>query len=170
MSLNDIQLSGSVITDLFKNSLVLPGKIDKDEKNSPGTTQYKYLGNNLKKIILVVYSPGAVFLPEQQLLLLSKMLEACKLNIGDVAIINHFANPVNITDLTRQLSPKTILLFGLEPTAINLPFTIPAFKIQDYNSCRYLYTPSLDVLSQDTEEGKLLKSKLWLCLRNLFEV
>ena len=171
MSLNEIQLPGLVIAGLYKNSLITPGQQAPQEKvlqTSPGA--YTFLGDNLKKIVLVVSSPDSVFLPEEHLLLLTKMLGACKLNIGDVAIINHFSTPATILGINQQLDPKVIILFGLEPTMIKLPFTLPAFKIQEYDGCNYLYTPALSELSVDTEEGKLLKSKLWVCLRKLFEV
>src|SRR6516164_6148929 len=120
MSLNDIQLPGSVITDLFKHSIILPDKT---------TTAFNFLGNNQKKIVLIVHSTEAFLLPDQYLLLLTKMLEACKLNLGDVAIINHQTNPVTIAGLNQQLNPAIVLLFGLETTAIKLPFNIPLFKI-----------------------------------------
>ncbi len=171
MSLNDIQLPGSVIAGMYKNSLISPGQQANQQKvsqTSAGT--YKFLGDNLKKIVLVVSSPDAVFLPEEHLLLLTKMLGACKLNMGDVAIINHFSTPATISGINQQLGPRVIILFGLEPTMIKLPFTLPAFKIQEYDGCHYLYTPALTELIMDTEEGKLLKSKLWVCLRKLFEV
>lgn len=131
---------------------------------------YSFLGGNLKKIILLQSSPDAPFLPEPHLVFLTKMLEACKMNLTDVAILNHFTRAVTISSLKAQLNPATIILFGLNPTEIKLPFTIPAFKIQEYDHCRYLCSPALHTLNQDTEEGKLLKSKLWLCLRKLFEV
>jgi len=98
------------------------------------------------------------------------MLEACKLNLGDVAIINHQTIPVSFAELNRQLNPKNILLFGLEPITIKLPFTIPEFKIQEFGACHYLYVPSLDELNQDNDAGKLQKSKLWLCLKQMFNI
>src|SRR5687767_4210449 len=50
---------------------------------------YKILGNNKKYITVVVNCPQDVFVPEADLLFLTKMLDACKLNMADVAIINH---------------------------------------------------------------------------------
>lgn len=90
--------------------------------------------------------------------------------MGDVAIVNHASAPVNITALRAQLQPSVILLFGLEPTTIRLPINFPVFKLQPYDQCTYLSAPALDLLVQTSEESKLLKSKLWLCLKSLFEV
>ena len=136
----------------------------------PQTTPYKILGNHRRKITILVNAPGSPFLPDNQLSFLTKILEACRLNMGDVAIVNHASAPVNITALRAQLQPTVILLFGLEPTTIRLPINFPVFKLQSYDQCTYLSAPALDLLVQTSEESKLLKSKLWLCLKSLFEV
>jgi hypothetical protein len=171
MSLNKMQLPVSVIAGLFKHALVLSDKKNLETEDLTGTTPaFNFLGNNLKKITLIVNSPRPFFLEDQYLVFFTKMLDACRLGLKDVAIINHNINPVTITELNEALSPKIVLLFGLEPTAIKLPFNSPSFKIQEYDNCSYLYVPGLEALSQDTDEGKVLKSKLWVCLRKLFEV
>jgi len=131
---------------------------------------YKFLGKNGKKITILVQSPGIPFLPDNALTFLTKILEACRLTLGDVAIVNAATAPVNITALRRQLQPSAILLFGLEPTAIRLPINFPEFKIQPYDNCSYLSAPPLTHLVAQTEESKLLKSKLWVCLKTLFSV
>jgi hypothetical protein len=131
---------------------------------------YKFLGKNNRKITIVVQSPGVPFLPDNQLSFLTKILEACRMNIGDVAIVNAATTPVNITTLRQQLEPSAVLLFGLEPTAIKLPINFPVFKNQPYDNCSYLAAPPLTQLVQQSEESKLLKSKLWVCLKSLFNV
>jgi hypothetical protein len=175
MSLDKIKLPHSLISDLYRNSLVLPGKDLQmpapEEKNRSEQRQVlRVLGNNLKKTILIAEDPDASFLPEHHLNFLIKILEACKMNLADVAIINLLSYPIGFSELNRELSPRIVILFGLEPTRIKLPFHIPAFKIQEYDHCQFLFVPALNELNQDNDEGKLLKSKLWLCLKNLFGV
>ena len=131
---------------------------------------YKFLGNNRKQITIVVNAPGSAFLPDDQLSFLTKILEACRMNIGDVAIVNAAAVPVTVAELRQQLKPASILLFGLEPTAIKLPINFPVFRLQTYDDCTYLAAPSLHLLVRQTEESKLLKSKLWVSLKTLFNV
>ena len=131
---------------------------------------YKFLGKNGKKITILVQSPGTPFLPDNQLTFLTKILEACRMNIGDVAIVNAATAPVNITAIKQQLQPTVLLLFGLEPTSIKLPINFPEFKVQPYDNCSYLSAPPLTRLVQQSEESKLLKSKLWVCLKTLFNV
>ncbi|MES1221482.1 MAG: hypothetical protein ABUT20_38640, partial [Bacteroidota bacterium] len=118
----------------------------------------------------IVQEEHVAYITETHLNFISKILSACKMNIADVAIVNHFAKPVVIGELKKQLEPAVVLLFGPEPVQIKLPISFPQFKSQAYDGSTYLYSPSLNELAQDSEEGKLLKSKLWVCLRKIFEV
>jgi hypothetical protein len=152
----------------------VPGTVPARNAVTPSATTpipaYKYLGKNQRQITIIIQSPGIAFLPDDQLTVLTKMLEACRMNIGDVAIINHANTPVAITTLREQLHPSIILLFGIQPVDIRLPINFPIFKIQAYDDCTYLYAPPLSELVPPTEESKLLKSKLWVCLKTLFAV
>jgi hypothetical protein len=173
MDLNTIQLSPSLIRDLFPHSLVAAPRAVQatggpSEDRASALAPYRFLGSHKKDIAVILRSKDARIISDQHLAFLSKMLEACKLNLGDVAIINDLELPVRSDTLHRQLRPKIVLLFGLEPIDIKLPFNIPTFKIQPYDGCTYLYCPPLEELNQDSEEGRLVKSKLWLCLKSLF--
>lgn len=170
--LNTIQLSPLVIGEWYKDALLTSHDAPPAVKPAPAadTPQYKILGKNAKKITILVHSPGVPFLPDNQLAFLTKILEACRMNIGDVAIVNTATAPVTIAAIKQQLTPAAVLLFGLEPTAIKLPINFPLFKVQPYDDCSYLSAPPLTGLVQQTEESKLLKSKLWVCLKTLFNV
>jgi hypothetical protein len=129
---------------------------------------YKTLGNNKQQISVVVNCPGDVFVPEADLAFLTKMLGACKLNMADVAIVNYATTPIAIDKLKTQLQPKSLLLLGVEPGDIQLPISFPPFKEQPYAGTTYLFTPALSQLNQETEEAKVLKRKLWDCLKRMF--
>ena len=131
-------------------------------------TAYKILGNNKKQITVVVNCPNDVFVPEADLQFLTKMLGACKLNMADVAIVNHATAAVAIERVKVQLQPKYVLLFGVEPSTIQLPISFPSFKEQPYAGTTYLFTPALSELNLETEEAKVLKRKLWDCLKRIF--
>ncbi len=169
MSLNKIQLPAIVASGLYKNTLVTMD--DGDKKKEPLIDQpYKFLGRNKKNISLVTYSDDAVFLSEMHLAFIIKLLDACKINVEDVAIVNKAREEINITALKKQLIPKKLILFGVEPTSLRLPIHFPLFKQQEFDGCIYLYVPPLEDLTIETNESKLLKSKLWVCLQNLFEL
>lgn len=185
MSAYNIQLPGVVIAGLYKKNVV-QGEERVAAAAVPGTTAtaakpatppaaasaptYKFLGKNQQHVAILVRFAGEAFLPEHHLQMLTKMLGACKLNLGDVAIVNDASQPIAIDQLKDQLSPKHTLLFGISPEETGLPLSFPMFKLQEYAGITYLYTPSLDELNQDTEEGKQLKRKLWENLKQLFGV
>lgn len=129
---------------------------------------YKILGNNNKQVTVVVNCPSDVFIPESDLQFLTKMLGACKLNMADVAIVNHATAAVAIEKVKLQLQPKFVLLFGVEPATIQLPISFPSFKEQPYAGTTYLFTPALSELNLETEDAKVLKRKLWDCLKRIF--
>jgi hypothetical protein len=143
-------------------SLIKHAEVSKPEKNT-----VKFLGNNSKKILIIVRHPEEVFLPERHLEFLIRLLAACKLNIGDVAIVNDGYRTANINILKQQLSPDKVILFGIDPTEIQLPLTFPQFKMQNYANSTYLSVPSLDILNHAVED-KLIKTKLWVCLKSMF--
>lgn len=136
----------------------------------PTPSGYKFLGKNLRQITIIVHSPGIPFLADDQLTVLTRMLEACRMNIGDVAIVNHATTPVSVGTLRQQLQPAFILLFGPTPPEIGLPMDFPVFKIQAYDQCTYLTAPSLQELVKPGDDSRLLKSRLWVCLKTLFEI
>ncbi|HEY8897315.1 MAG TPA: hypothetical protein VIM79_20970 [Niastella sp.] len=142
--------------------------IEKAPPKPVDTTPYRILGNNKKQITVVVNCPQDVFVPEGDLQFLTKMLDACKLNMADVAIVNHATAAVNIEKVKAQLQPKFLLLFGVEPDEIHLPINFPSYKEQPYAGTTYLFTPALSQLNGDTDVAKGLKKKLWECLKRMF--
>ena len=174
MSLQNVVLPEVVVADLFKKIPLMSPQtatntsVDNRATESNGTV--KFLGSNLKNIAIVVKHPDEVFLPDRHLEFLSRILSACRLNLGDVAIINEGYRYVDINKIRQDCSPANILLFGVEPTELKLPMTFPHFKLQPYADAVYLAVPSLDVLNADTDEGKLLKTRLWVCLKSMFGV
>ena len=173
-SLEKIQLPDFILADLYKENLVILNDVQVLEKQ---TNEIKkepktkwFLGDNKKNICIVVNDVEAVYLNEDLLNFLTTILGACKLNLGDVAILNYNNNHFQYTFIKEQLSPKYLLLFNVEPNAIQLPFTIPYYQVQKYDKCSILTSPSLQILLGTNEEAKLQKSKLWLSLKKMFSI
>jgi hypothetical protein len=131
---------------------------------------YRFLGKNARHVAIIVHSPADAYLPDDQLQLLTKMLDACKLNLGDVAIINQASQAVHFTQLADQLHSEKTLLFGVQPEQIGLPLSFPTYKEQEYAGCTYLLANPLGDMNQPNEEGKALKGKLWGCLKKMFNI
>ena len=168
MSLNNIQLSAGAIQDLYKRALVLSADAQEKKVEIPSSTiSFNTLGNNQQKILILVDNDETLYLPDEQLNFLMGILTACKLTMQDVAILNIQKNKdVSYTNLATALKAFIVLLFGVETSKIALPLQFPFYQIQAYNNQTYLSAPSLTVLQNDKAE----KTKLWLCLKQLFSL
>lgn len=129
---------------------------------------YKILGNNRRKVTVIVNYPHEAFIPEDDLQVVTKILGACKLNLGDIALINNSSNAAEIEKIKEQLQPDKILLFGVSPSEIGLPISFPEYKQQNYAGTIFVSAPSITKMNGESEENKLIKRKLWECLKTLF--
>lgn len=177
MNLNDIQLPSSLIVDLYRSSLIETDKsmrmfeaektILKKEAQPDNSISFKWLGENQKNILIIVSYTDAVHLPDAEFNFLAGILGACKLSIGDVALLNLNNHPeISYKELIAQFQSKIIFLFGIEPTTLNLPLSFPHFQVQAFASNSFLFSPTLKELGND----KVLKSKLWVCLKRMFNL
>lgn len=158
-SVNDMVLHPLMMEALYGRVLV-----ETDPPRSKSMKSLRYLGNNARRITVLVDGAGFAFLPEDQLGFLTKMLAACKLNTGDTAIVNK-ANGLTMDDVFDQLKPEKMIAFGTTVSP-----DLPLFTIGTFNNINLLQAPGLDELSADSDEAKSLKIKLWNCLKTLFDV
>lgn len=143
-----------------------PKSITKSTKTDTAPT-WKWLGENNKNILIVVSYAGVVHLPDEQLQFLTNILGACKLSLADVAIVNLPNQPhQDYKEILAQFKSRIALLFDIEPASFGLPMSFPHYQIQPYASCSFLYSPSLKQL----EEDKVEKTRLWVCLKRLFNL
>jgi len=130
----------------------------------------QFLGGNEGKIAIVVADERNSFMSDDHLEWLQKMLLACKLSLGDVAIINLHTKKLTMADIKREFGSTKVLMLGPTATELELPFNFPMFKVQEHDQCSYLYAPSPTELNQEGQDGKILKTKLWASLKQLFDL
>lgn len=179
MDINHISLNATVVANLYANTLIAtnetppakpvaapPSEAGPERTDKPDTA-WKSLGDNQKNILLMVNTPDVVFLPDNDLTFLTGILGACKLTLADVAILNLHNNPeIVYKELITHFKAKVVLLFDVEPAAFGLPMSFPHYQIQPFSGSSFLYSPSLKELENDRVE----KSKLWVCLKRLFNL
>jgi hypothetical protein len=163
----------------IKNPIEVPKNIPKiqqtkeikplPEPKPENATQW-FLGNNDKKVTILIKEVDVAFINEQHLQFLSNILNACKLNLGDIALVNHLNHPLVYADLKQKLQPKFIIAFDLQTKEIQLPFTIPNYQVQHHDNCKFLFASSLKTMEGDSQAAKLEKSKLWMSLKNMFQL
>jgi len=181
MGLNDLHLSSNIIATLYPSSLI---NLDKDDaiphsksvkttvaeiETEPAgvETGWKFLGSNQKNILIIVNYDTAVHLPDEELNFLTNMLAACKLSLGDVAIVNRYNyKETGYKDFLTHFKSQIVFLFGIEPVVFGLPVSFPLFQVQSVANCTFLYAPALE----ENRNDALLKSKLWVSLRSIFGI
>lgn len=175
MDLNHIDLPQTLITELYKDVLVipdnnspaLPTKADTPATANNIKNEWITLGSNEKKITIIVNYEDSKHLPDDELSFLSEILSACRLSIGDVAILNtNNHKNTSYKEFFKTLEPVTVILFGVDPAQIQLPVVFPEFQIQFFSKISFLFSPTLQELRND----KILKSKLWVCLKQIFAI
>jgi hypothetical protein len=166
MGLDNIQLPAIVLHHLFKDSLVDLNTYKIDNENI-AAGNLSYLGNNQKKVAIIVADEQAIYLPDEDLNFLMGVLAACKLTMADVALINIKKNDIfTYVELEQQLKAEKLLLLGVTPPQLELPLQFPNYQIQKFNSQIYLAAPALHLLAIDKTE----KTKLWNCLKQVFSI
>lgn len=161
-SLNDIRLTPGMLADLFGQSLVAPIDNTRVKKTGPEPRiDIKFLGSNNRHIMVAVSDDRHTFLPETDLAFLTKMLDACKLNVGDVAIVNMATQPGTLEGIAEELGAEKLLCFGVVPGKTS-------FERETVSGRQIVYAPALGEMNKDTPDAKQLKTKLWVSLKQLF--
>jgi hypothetical protein len=185
MDFKQLNLPGSLIANLFEDKLIssnaTPNNIDINqsapkgepvetaakEKSESSNYQWKFLGNNNKKVLILVNEPAAVFLKDEELSFLTRMLGACKLTLADTAIVNiHQEQERNYQQLISFFNCTAALLFNVSPADLDMPVDFPYYQLQNISGCTFLQSPPLAILEPNEKE----RGKLWLSLRKLFNV
>lgn len=164
------QLPAFVLAELFSKSVVNidDGLKDKPVKENDSIQGNWYLGNYEKKIIVLVKDENNIYLNDENLNFLTGMLNACKLNLAHIALINFKNNAVNFLQLKKDMSPEFLLLFGISALQIELPFAMPHYQVQQYSGCQIVTAPDLTELNQPAQDAKAEKMKLWKSLQKMF--
>jgi|1048.fasta_scaffold27938_4 hypothetical protein len=119
------------------------------------------------KVRSIVLTHGeALKKSDQQYVFLQNILKACKIEPTEIALLSDGDNAVagGLSSLNLKYSTPVILLFGLTPTVLSLPIHFPAFQVQTYQDCKFMWAPGLDEIAAD----KSLKVTLWQCLQKIF--
>lgn len=175
-----MKLPDFAIADLYKDVLVeivqpttnkkieINKNIEKDISNVSKNKTLKYLGENKKNIAIIVSNPNVVFTDEDDLIFITNVLKSIDLNLSDIALINLAAISASYKEMQDILLTQYFIFFGVLPSALSIPINVPHFQIQKYADFCFLTAPSIEQLNKETAEAKLIKTKLWVSLQNMF--
>lgn len=166
MSLDNIQLPPAILPGLYKKSLI---SLDADQQitaTSP-IVAWPRLGKNKRSVLIIVDEKDVAFLSDNDLKFLVGILNACRLGMEDITLVNYNRIPgMNAASIAQQFAPDTIIFFGIEPAILDFPLQFPQYKLQAYSNQTYLYAATLSRISKDKEQ----KTLLWNCLKTLFSI
>lgn len=161
MSLDNIQLPSILVRNMYSKTLVDL----KTGKQGPASSPLPYLGNNQKRIAVIVTSDADIYLPTADLDFLVDILSACKLSMADIALINISGKPEFLFKrVSEELMAEKIFLFGVDPEQFGLPMQFPHYQVQHFNDQVYLSAVSFPELQNNKAE----KLKLWNSLKKIF--
>ncbi|MCC6289057.1 MAG: hypothetical protein IT249_14335 [Chitinophagaceae bacterium] len=167
MGLKQIILPPETLVQLYTSPIINLQPADKSKPAKEQTDTIKYLGSNKKNISILVKSADAPFLNDQSFNFLAGILNACKLNMADVALINiSSAHNTGYTAINSITNPEKTILFDVSSLEISLPMQFPYFQVQRFNNVMYLSAPSLNII----EDDKAIKAQLWASLKQLFQL
>jgi hypothetical protein len=166
------KLPDFVLAELYNKSLVFVDDGSKQKKVVEDFKETKklYLGNYEKKIIVLVNDAENIYLSDGSLRFLSGILNACKLNLAHIAVINFNNNALSFSELKKQLQPEFLLSFGITALQIELPFTMPDYQVQLYDNCCIVTAPALTALNSEINDAVTEKKKLWKSLQKMFSL
>jgi hypothetical protein len=168
-----ITLPVQMVAEMYKHSLYNiaspAGETPITAKTGSGSTAaptLAFLGGNNRRVLLLVNEPEATHIDSGALETLTKILGACKLTLADVAILNIHEKNITWPLLKEQFKPQQCLLFGVGPEAAGLPVVFPPYHTHPFDGCHFILSAPPAELDRDA----LQKSKLWLCLKALFQL
>jgi hypothetical protein len=120
--------------------------------------------------MVIVNDPNAVHLNESDLGLLSSILNACKLTLADIALINTAAQPLSMHEMLITLPSQLVLAFDLSATQLKIKLPTTLYKPIVLGDTHILFSSSLQSMQGADQAAKLEKSKLWNALKLLFKL
>jgi hypothetical protein len=185
MSTDKTILSSSVLVDLYKDSLVVVEDISLENKATVEQTietkkekvkevkwegPIKSLGEHNKKITVIVNDPNSVHLNEMDFILLTSILNACRLTIADIALINIGKQPVGLHQILQELPSTLVLSFAVDATQLKVKLPSTLYKVTQLGETHILCSNALSTMQGTGVEAKQEKAKLWTVLKKIFEL
>ncbi|MEO8960869.1 MAG: hypothetical protein ABI325_03245 [Ginsengibacter sp.] len=162
MSLNKIQFSGYLYKNLYTKNLIAATQISNTDNSQ---IKISSLGGNQKKLLFLVDNSTTKFLDNDEMILLTNLITACKLSMEDISLVNYAnCDNINYKDLIDYFQAEKILMFGIPFPEMDLPFIIPDFQIQSYGGKLFMAAPALNGFINNKE----LKKDLWKSLQKIF--
>jgi len=169
------KLPNSVLVNLYKESIVLgiaPVNVDKkghEADNSP-IQPIQFLGAHQKKILIIVQDNNALHLNEGDFDLLTAILNACKLTMADIALMNLANTNYSLHQILTQVPSDMVLVFDIHPTQLKIKLPNQLYTPILLGTTQLLFSNNLSSMRGIDPTSKIEKTKLWTALKLLFKL
>jgi len=140
------------------------------EEAMEALTNFKYLGDHHKKIVVLVNDPASVYLNEADFILLTSILNACRLTIADIALVNLGNQKAGLHQILNLLPSKLVIAFELDSKALKIKLPTPLYKVIPLGENNLLFSKSLAGMQGTDANAKQEKAKLWAVLKQIFQL
>lgn len=180
MSLENVQFDPYFLARIYQNQAIIPG----EKPAAPAVTAaapaapkvaeapaaplppVKFLGDNQKKFVLLINNANEVYLDDARFHLLTNILNACKLGMQDVALVNLHAYPEATFPALQQAVPmQYCIFFGVDPATLAVQ-GVQQYQVSQAGHTSLLYSHDLAVIAED----KVMKGRLWNSLKQLLGI
>ena len=141
-----------------------------EEETMEALTNFKYLGDHHKKIIVLVNDPASVYLNEADFILLTSILNACRLTIADIALVNLGHQKAGLHQILHLLPSKLVIAFELDSKALKIKLPTQLYKVIPLGENNLLFSNSLASMQGTDANAKQEKAKLWAVLKQIFQL
>lgn len=138
--------------------------------NAGTTRNLKFIGEHLKKVAVIIKDDLAVHLNETDFQLLTSILNACKLTIADIALINVAQQKISLHEILEQLPSKLVIIFEVTSTELKIKLPTTLYKPIQLGETYLLFSNSLSIMQGKDDFAKVEKLKLWTVLKQLFQL
>lgn len=115
---------------------------------------FEYLGGNNKYMLIIINETSHQNMQPKQLESLLSILNAKKLSMEDVAILNFYRYPdAKFTALKQFFACSSIVLFGINPAQVDIN-GVQANQISVHEQTKILATFSFDEMMADTDKKR----------------
>lgn len=165
MSLDQLQLDPYLLAQMYDQPII-PEEHRPQPAVAKALPKIKYLGENQKNILLLIQNESEAYLNEELFNLLANILNACKLGMQDVALINIAQYPgLTLADYKQAVPVKQCIIFAIPPASLGLQ-TMQPYLLETHEQITALYSDHLQLIATD----KQLKGRLWQGLKQLFGI
>lgn len=165
MSLGQLQLDPYLLAQMYDQPII-PEMRKAEPVAGKVLPKLKYLGENQKNILLLIQNESEAYLNDELFNLLANILNACKLGMQDVALVNTVLYPgTTLPDYAQSIAVKQCIIFDIAPSLLGLP-DADLFVPVNNNGITLLHSVPLSQIAADKQQ----KGRLWQGLKLLFNI